>query len=127
MAALAERLRTELLPVARPDDRVGIGIVPGGAEGYADAVARHTTTELTPARSTRSAWTCSPSCGRAGSRSAGGRSGRASSRRSPSGCARDRSLRFDTSAQIVDVAEQALQRAQAAQDEWFPRSTSRRA
>ena len=49
MAALAARLRTELLPVARPDDRVGIGAIPGGAEGYADAVARHTTTDLSPA------------------------------------------------------------------------------
>ena len=37
-------------------------------------------------RSTRSAWTCWRSCRRAGSRSAGGRWGRASSRRSPPGC-----------------------------------------
>ena len=31
MAALAARLREELLPVARPDDRVGIGAIPGGS------------------------------------------------------------------------------------------------
>jgi uncharacterized protein (DUF885 family) len=48
MAALAERLRVELHPLARPDDRVGIANVPGGAEGYAAAVARHTTTTLGP-------------------------------------------------------------------------------
>ena len=32
----------------------------------------------------------------------------------------DPSLRFTTSAEIVDVAERALQRAQAAQADWFP-------
>ena len=32
----------------------------------------------------------------------------------------DRSLRFRTSAEIVETAEQALQRAQQAQDDWFP-------
>ncbi len=47
MADLATRLTTELLPVGRVGDRVGIHAVPGGAEGYAAAVRRHTTTDLT--------------------------------------------------------------------------------
>ena len=38
----------ELLPGARYDEHVGIGVVPGGPEGYAAAVARHTSTDLTP-------------------------------------------------------------------------------
>ena len=48
MQRLAELLRRELAPVARPDDRVGIGEIPGGEAGYLAAVARHTTTALSP-------------------------------------------------------------------------------
>ena len=48
MGRLAERLRDEFLPIGRPDDRVGIQNVPGGEAGYVAAVARHTTTTLTP-------------------------------------------------------------------------------
>ena len=33
---------------ARPDDRVGICLVPGGPEGYRAAVRKHTTTALSP-------------------------------------------------------------------------------
>ena len=40
--------RDELLPVARPDEQVGIKFVPGGTEGYRAAVRKHTTTELSP-------------------------------------------------------------------------------
>src|SRR5581483_3725347 len=36
------------LPAARPDDKVGIRFVPGGAEGYRAAVRKHTTTGLAP-------------------------------------------------------------------------------
>ena len=47
-----QRLRTtlheDLLPVSRPDDRVGVCHVPGGREGYAAAVRAHTTTDLSP-------------------------------------------------------------------------------
>src|SRR5580693_6062673 len=48
MQRLAGLLRHELAPVARPDDRVGIGEIPGGEAGYLAAVARHTTTTLSP-------------------------------------------------------------------------------
>ncbi len=48
MQRLAELLRGELRPLARPDDRVGIREVPGGEAGYLAAVARHTTTTLSP-------------------------------------------------------------------------------
>jgi uncharacterized protein (DUF885 family) len=48
MQRLAELLRRELAPVARPDDRVGIAEIPGGEAGYLAAVARHTTTSLSP-------------------------------------------------------------------------------
>ena len=48
MQRLAELLRRELAPAARPDDRVGIRAVTGGEAGYLAAVARHTTTTLSP-------------------------------------------------------------------------------
>src|ERR1700742_334708 len=48
MRRLAELLRRELVPVARPDDRVGIREVPGGEAGYLAALARHTATALSP-------------------------------------------------------------------------------
>ena len=120
MAALAARLRAELLPVARPDDRVGIGFIPGGPEGYADAVARHTTTDLSPAEihqigldvleELQARWV------EIGRRALGESEFPAIAARLRS----DPALRFRTSAEIVDVAEQALQRAQQAQDDWFP-------
>jgi uncharacterized protein (DUF885 family) len=120
MAALAERLRTELLPVARPDDRVGISNVPGGVEGYADAVARHTTTELTPAEIHRigldTLAELRPRWLEIGRRALGETDFPAIAARLRT----DPSLRFETREQIIDVAERALSRAQSAQDDWFP-------
>ena len=48
MVGLAGALRGDLLAVARDDSAVGIGAVPGGAEGYRAAVARHTSLDRTP-------------------------------------------------------------------------------
>ena len=48
MQRLADLLRRDLAPLARPDDRVGIREIPGGEAGYLAAVARHTTTTLSP-------------------------------------------------------------------------------
>lgn len=111
MAALAEVLRTELLPGARPDDRVGIEWVPGGAEGYADAVARHTTTDLTPAEIHRigldtlaelqARWS------EVGRRALGESDLPAIAHRLRT----DPALRFRTREEIIDVAERARQRA----------------
>ena len=119
MTALVDQLRA-LLPGARPDDRVGISNVPGGAEAYVDAVARHTTTDLTPAQvhqigldtlaELRPRWL------EIGARALGVHTFPEITERLRT----DPALRFRTSGQIVEVAEQALQRAQAVQDDWFP-------
>jgi uncharacterized protein (DUF885 family) len=120
MARLAERLRDEFRPVGRPDDKVGIHNVPGGEAGYLAAVARHTTTTLTPAEihaiglevleEMRPAWS---SLGQ----SALGETefGRITERMRT-----DPALRFETSEQIVAVAQSALNRADAARGDYFP-------
>jgi uncharacterized protein (DUF885 family) len=119
MTVLVDQLR-DLLPGARPDDAVGISNVPGGAAAYVDAVARHTTTDLTPAQvhqigldtlaELRPRWL------EIGQRALGVGTFPEIAERLRA----DPALRFETSAQIVEVAEQALQRAQAVQDDWFP-------
>lgn len=48
MQRLAELMRRDLAPLARPDDRVGIGQIPRGEAGYLAAVRRYTTTSLSP-------------------------------------------------------------------------------
>ena len=113
-------LRDELLPVARPDDQVGIGFVPGGPDGYRAAARRHTTTTLSPEEihqigldsleALRSEWA-----------EIGGRVLGTSDVAEILGRLReDRSLRFTDSAQIVDVVAGALARAEEARDRWFP-------
>lgn len=121
MAALAELLRAELLPVSRPDDRVGIGYVPGGEEGYQAALARHTTTDLTAEEVHQIGLDAlaelAPRWSELGQRAL-----QESDFPTLAGRMRaDRSLRFENRQQIVDVAQAALERAQVVQDSWFPR------
>lgn len=119
MAELAARLRGELLAVARPDDRVGISEVPGGAEGYAAAVARHTTTDLTPDEIHQigldSLEELRPRWAELGGRLFGTEDLPAIAQRLRT----DPGLRFTSSAEVLDTAAAALARAQAVQDRWF--------
>lgn len=48
MVALAQRLRSELAPLGRPDDRVGACFLPDGTAGYQAALDRNTTLDLGP-------------------------------------------------------------------------------
>jgi uncharacterized protein (DUF885 family) len=120
MRRLLACLQEELLPVARGDDKVGIGFIPGGAEGYRAAVRRHTTTELSPEQihqmgldvlaELEAEWA-----------ELGGRTLRTSDVPSIRDRLReDRALRFTSSAQIVRTVEDALRRAEEARDDWFP-------
>jgi uncharacterized protein (DUF885 family) len=120
MAALADRLRTELLAVARPEERVGVCFIPGGPEGYAAAVARHTTTTLSPEEihqvgldvlaDMQVEWS------EAGRRALGETDFVVIAERMRA----DPALRFETSAQIVEVAQAALDRAEAVRRTYFP-------
>jgi uncharacterized protein (DUF885 family) len=120
MRRLHAALRDELLPVARGDDKVGIGFVPGGEEGYRDVVRRHTTTELSPREihqigldriaALQAEWS------ELGRRVLG-----TSDVVEVLGRLReDPSLRFTSTREIVDVVTGALHRADAALDLWFP-------
>jgi uncharacterized protein (DUF885 family) len=113
-------LKDELLPVARPDDRVGIRFVPGGEEGYRAAVRRHTTTDLTPDEihqigldhltGLRAEWA-----------ELGGRAlGTSDLTEIRARLRDDMSLRFGDGGQIVATVTDALRRAEQARDDWFP-------
>ena len=94
--------------------------MPGGADAYADAVRRHTTTDLTPEQihrigldeleSMRAEWSA------IGERALG----ESDPARIAERMRGDRSLRFETTDEIVAVARGALARAEAVRDDWFP-------
>jgi uncharacterized protein (DUF885 family) len=114
-------LRDDLLPVARPDERVGICFVPGGTEGYRAAVRKHTTTGLSAEEIHQIGLDCLEAL-RAEWAEIGGRALGTSDVPEILGRLReDRSLRFTGSAQIVDMVTAALARAEEARDGWFPR------
>ncbi|MCU1471818.1 MAG: hypothetical protein JWQ39_2967 [Glaciihabitans sp.] len=121
MSALADRLRAEFLPIGRPNDQVGVRFMPGGEEGYAASVARHTTTALTPAEihqigldelaEMRAEWS------EIGQRAISESDFTVIAERMRA----DTSLRFETSEQIIGVAQAALDRANAVRDLYFPK------
>jgi uncharacterized protein (DUF885 family) len=120
MAALAARLRTEFLPGSRPNDKVGIKYIAGGDDGYAATVARHTTTTLTPAEihqvgldvleEMKAEWS------QVGLSAIGESDFTVIAERMRA----DLSLRFDTSEQIVGMAQAALDRANAVRRQYYP-------
>jgi uncharacterized protein (DUF885 family) len=117
---LLECLRTELLPVARGDDEVGIRFIPGGAEGYRAAVRRQTTTDLT-AEEIHQIGLDSLADLEGEWAELGGRVLQTTD--VPSILARlrdDPALRFASSAEIVRTVTDALRRAEEARDDWFP-------
>jgi uncharacterized protein (DUF885 family) len=104
----------------RDDEHVGLLFVPGGAESYAKAVRRQTTTDLSPEAihqigldrldHLNAEWA------ELGERVLGERDVTTILSR----LREDRSLRFSSSSEIVEVVRSALERAEAARDEWFP-------
>jgi uncharacterized protein (DUF885 family) len=119
MKRLAELLRRELAPLARPDERVGIREIPGGEAGYLAAVARHTTTTLSPEDihaiglaeldELAGLWT------QIGREALGESDFAAIAAR----MREDQALRFHTREEIVAAAQDALDRAEAARDTCF--------
>jgi uncharacterized protein (DUF885 family) len=113
-------LQDELLPVARPDDRVGVRFVPGGEEGYRAAVRRHTTTDLTPEEIHQIGLDCLAELRPEWAELGGRALGTSDVEEILARLRDDRSLRFGDSAQIVGTVTGALRRAEEARTDWFP-------
>jgi len=119
MQRLADLLRRDLAPRARPGDRVGISQIPGGEAGYLAAVARHTTTTLSPEEI--------HAIGRAELDELAGlwsRIGREALGETDftviaARLRDDPALRFRTREEVIAVARDALDRAEAARGRWF--------
>jgi uncharacterized protein (DUF885 family) len=119
MERLAGLLRRELGPLGRPDDRVGIREIPGGEAGYLAAVARHTTTALSPAEihavglaeldELAGLWS------QIGQQALGESDFTVIAAR----MREDPALRFRTREEIIAVAQDALDRAEAARGGYF--------
>lgn len=120
MRRLAAGLQDDLLPGARADDRVGVRFVPGGEEGYRAAVRRHTTTDLTGKEIHQIGLDCvrdlQTEWAELGGRALGTSDVPEILRR----LREDRSLRFTDTSQIVDLVGDALCRAEAVRNDWFP-------
>ncbi|MDT7727645.1 MAG: hypothetical protein QOI21_4221 [Actinomycetota bacterium] len=113
-------LEDELLPIARPDDQVGVGFVPGGEDGYRAAVRRHTTTELSPGEIHRIGLDCLAELRPEWAELGGRVFGTSDLGEIVARLREDRSLRFRDSGQIVATVAEALRRAEQVRDLWFP-------
>jgi uncharacterized protein (DUF885 family) len=111
----------ELLPVARPDEQVGIKFVPGGTEGYRAAVRKHTTTELSPEEIHQIGLDCLAALQEEWAELGGRVLGITDVPAILERLRDDPALRFTSSAEIVRTVTDALQRAEEARDGWFPR------
>ena len=114
-------LRDELLPVARPDEKVGIKFVPGGPEGYRAAVRKHTTTELSPEEIHQIGLDCLAALQEEWAELGGRVLGITDVPAILERLRDDPALRFTSSAEIVRTVTDALRRAEEARDGWFPR------
>jgi len=119
MQRLSELLARDLAPLARPDDRVGIREIPGGEAGYLAAIARHTTTDLSPQEIHQIGLAELDEL--AGLWSSIGQQalGETDFATITARMRKDPALRFRTSAEIVAVVQDALDRAEAARDGYF--------
>ena len=111
----------ELAPVARGDDRPGLSHLPGGSEAYARLVRSHTTLDLGPDEIHRIGLEEVERID-AELRDLGGRLLGTSNQAAVLARLRsDPALHFATPAEVFDVAEASLARANAAIPAWFGR------
>jgi uncharacterized protein (DUF885 family) len=119
MRRLAELLRRELAPSARPDDKVGIREVPGGEAGYLAAVARHTTTTLSPRDIHAIGLDELDELAGLWSQIGQEALGESDFATIAARMRDDAALRFRTREEIIAVAQDALDRAEAVRDAYF--------
>ena len=121
-ARFLKLVEREILPIARPDDRLGIMHVPGGAEAYRKLILAHTTLSLTAEEiheiGLREMDRIDAEMAELGRRVLG-----TPDRQSTIARLRDDpSLRFATAEEVQASAEASLARAQAALPQWFGRT-----
>lgn len=121
MARYRDVLRERVLPAARDDERCGIGWIPGGESLYAQAVREHTSTGMSPDDIHRlgldTVAALEEEYATLGERALG--IGEVA--RLLAFLPRDRSMRFDTEAQVIAAAEDAVARAVAVQSRMIGR------
>jgi len=120
MRRLVAGSQDELLPGARGDDEVGVRFAPGGEEGYRAAVRRHTTTDLAAEEIHQIGLDCIRDLQAEWAELGGRALGTSEVPEILHRLREDPSLRFTDTSQIVDVVGDALRRAEAARDDWFP-------
>lgn len=114
-------LEAEILPAARPEDRVGVGQMPGGEETYRKLIRVHTTRDLEPEAIHRTGLDevarIDAELSTLGSRVLG----TADLATTLAALRSDPALHFVTGDEIVATAERSLARAAAAVPAWFGR------
>jgi uncharacterized protein (DUF885 family) len=116
-----EAIETEILPVARPSSRPGLGHVPGGEAAYRVLIRQHTTLDLEPAEVHQLGLAeierIDGAFADLGARVLGTNGLEATL----AALVNDQALRFDTAEEVFEAAERSLRRAQAAAPSWFGR------
>ena len=113
-------LQDEVLPAARPDEQVGICFVPAGTDGYLAAVARHTTTGLSPEQIHQIGLDALAALQDEWAELGGKALGLTDVSAILDRLREDPDLRFRDSAEIVATTSDALRRAEQARGRWFP-------
>ena len=121
-AGFLKLVEREILPIARPDDRLGIMHVPGGAEAYRKLIQAHTTLALTAEEiheiGLREMDRIDVEMAELGAKVLGTKDRKSTIARLRD----DPELRFTTAAEVQASAEASLTRAQAAIPRWFGRT-----
>ncbi len=116
-----EFLKSEVLPAARPQERPGIGHVPGGSEAYARLIRVHTSLDLTPEElhqtGLREVAKINAEMEALGGKVFGVRDRKQTLHRLRT----DQSLYFATRDEVAEKAEAALSKARGAISKWFGR------
>ncbi len=114
-------LADEILPRARPDDRPGIGHIPGGDAAYRTLIRRHTTLDLAP-EALHATGLAEVERINAEMASLGGRLlGVKTLAEALARLRGDPAMHFTTRAEVEATAREALDRANAAVSAWFGR------
>ncbi|MFJ9774980.1 DUF885 domain-containing protein [Kitasatospora sp. NPDC101157] len=119
MARYRAGLAQRLAPTARPDSEAGVCHVPGGTEGYADAVARFTRPGLDPEEVHRIGLETVAALREEFAELGAKVLGIASPDAVLTALREDPALRFGSAAELITLVDDALERARRASADWF--------